>query len=438
MTLSGIRKILDSLPLLSFDDFAQTDGQDLTRENPKYLTPMDDWGYEELTDALSILQTNYLHYLCMMGRSQPIRDFIRKMKGEYYLYGETIDFMLNDHSMYHHWDGTPLHTLVSWNNSPELALYLVNQGSDPTIQNYYKEIPGEDVEDSWYISPFQLGCEIDHYGNEPEKKKCVSREIQDFREVRAYLKELVPNTVTKTDPDMDIPAYIREIPETLSNKGLTAFLNAVPEADPEPDPEADPNCYEFNLTMIREQIDSTPLVTYDEFRKTDRDNLMFASAAPLAHRTPARVMDDQVDYLHYLCMLGRFVPIRDYLDELKRQYGDITGILNDHGIYHHWFQTPLSTLASWNNNMKLVRYLVNHGADPEICDYYGSPPGYELEGTIYISPFKLGIPLDKWGVNSPRYRNATDFTEVYDYLEGLRKADDDIPEPPRLILSDIS
>ena len=157
----------------------------------------------------------------------------------------------------------------------------------------------------------------------------------------------------------------------------------------------------MNLSDIRKQIDSVPLLSYNDFPGLE---------------TSERV----VDYLHYLCVLGRFIPIRDYLETIKEKYGDIKWLLNDNSIYKHWYQTPLATLASWNNNPVLASYLVNQGADPNISNYYDNRPGGEMMDTIYVPQFNLGIPLDDIAYGSRSCRSPACFNEINNYLSQVK------------------
>lgn len=180
--LSHIRTLLDSLPLLSEDDFNQTDGRDLTCTLEGDQSPM---------YSLNQQETNYLHYLCMLGRIAPLKDHIEALKWRYPNDLPYIHQLLNDTSIHEHWFGTPLHTATSWNNNPTLVRYLIREGADPTITNYYDETPGL-LCNSWFISPFKLGIETDDYRNNPEDGCSVSRQIGDFKEVMEYMQSLLP------------------------------------------------------------------------------------------------------------------------------------------------------------------------------------------------------------------------------------------------------
>ena len=181
------------------------------------------------------------------------------------------------------------------------------------------------------------------------------------------------------------------------------------------------NITEYTLNEIREQLDATPLLSLSEFLATDHQDLTQTSSTGALLERSLTERDTLVDYFHYLCMLGRFAPIRDYLEQMKQQYPEegLDWILNNRSIYHHWFHTPLHTLSCWNNTPKLSRYLVQQGADPQLLDYYDHRPGSDMMGSLYVCPFRLGIPLDEVPYERLPYRRPACFQENNTYLASL-------------------
>lgn len=188
MSLCRIRTILDGVPLLSFDDFCRTDGQDLTKLD-------DDYNSDQI--YLRESHINYLHYLCMLGRINTIQRYLETVNQ---VYGDEIDWLLNDTSLYHCWYETPLATATNWNNNPDLAGYLISQGADPNIRDYYGFIPGKETMDSWFISPYLLGCELDNFTNGCDPDNSLDRTHSDFAQVNDYLANITnDDNVTTSD-----------------------------------------------------------------------------------------------------------------------------------------------------------------------------------------------------------------------------------------------
>lgn len=181
MSLASIRQHLDALPLLSYEAFQTTDGVNL-------LVSFDEKDLPQVMKPRQETQGLYLHYMCYMGRFAPLRYYLETLKAEHD--PTTFHAILNHTGFYEHYDGTPLHTLASWNNSPKLARYLVQQGADPNLLDYYQERPGREGGESFCIPGFTVGCEVDDYSNSPDTCQYVLRKDEDFAEIYAYLDSL--------------------------------------------------------------------------------------------------------------------------------------------------------------------------------------------------------------------------------------------------------
>ena len=132
-------------------------------------------------------KSHYLHYLCYLGCEQAVRDWVACLHTQHN--SVEVIKILNDHGIYDHYMGTPLHTVSAWTNSVTIAAFLVEQGANPNIQDYYGCRPGREQMDSWFIPAFRLGCEVDDYSNDPSVTKSVRRVEEDFTEINHYLAQ---------------------------------------------------------------------------------------------------------------------------------------------------------------------------------------------------------------------------------------------------------
>lgn len=133
----------------------------------------------------------YLHYLAELGRTEALRNFLQRLSNE----GEDVPKLINDTTLHDTWHGTPLHTAASWNGDPAIAKVLVEFGADPTIQNYYQEMPGH--RDSCYMIPifnyeFSLLNEYDSSSEDGEEgaPRHYIEHPDDFLEMDRYLMSL--------------------------------------------------------------------------------------------------------------------------------------------------------------------------------------------------------------------------------------------------------
>ncbi len=131
-----------------------------------------------------------------------------------------------------------------------------------------------------------------------------------------------------------------------------------------------------------------------------------------------------ITYLHYLCATNQKIKLRVFLRYLQGEYPNFHDIINDHNIYDFWYGTPLHTAVSWNNDVDLVKLLINYGADPYIKDYYGHNPFQGIE-SLYVNPFSDF--LSGHVVESEIYgsRKEEDFKEVITYYQGLPKSEEE-------------
>ena len=118
-------------------------------------------------------------------------------------------------------------------------------------------------------------------------------------------------------------------------------------------------------------------------------------------------------YLHYLCAINKKLRLRVYLNKLKLKYEDFNSIINHHDIYEFWFGTPLHTAVQWNNDVDLVKLLINQGSDPEINDYYENNP-FQSFDNYYVNPFGK-IFNNNLGYLGLRY--PCDFSDVLKYYQ---------------------
>ena len=116
----------------------------------------------------------YLHYLCMVGNAQKLEKFCITLINKY----GCIKKILNDNSQYGFWYGTPLHTLMDWNNNIHLTNILIKYGSDINIQDYYERYP-DDIS-GLFIIPFTFKGFV--------QKIASFRDPSDFKQVSDYLK----------------------------------------------------------------------------------------------------------------------------------------------------------------------------------------------------------------------------------------------------------
>jgi hypothetical protein len=184
MTLSEIRGHLANHTLLTYEQFMATNGHDFSGNPEQHFASY-------MIDAVMLdsvkSKSHYLHYLCYMGREQAVRDWVAWLHTQH----EAIEIIniLNHHGIYDHYYGTPLHTLSAWNNSVTIAAFLVEQGANPNIKDYYECRPGHEQMDSWFIPSFRIGCEVDDYRNDPSVTKSVCRVAEDFTEINNYLAQ---------------------------------------------------------------------------------------------------------------------------------------------------------------------------------------------------------------------------------------------------------
>ena len=118
-------------------------------------------------------------------------------------------------------------------------------------------------------------------------------------------------------------------------------------------------------------------------------------------------------YLHYLCAINKKLRLRVYLNKLKLKYDDFNSIINHHDIYEFWFGTPLHTALQWNNDVDLVKLLINQGSDPEINDYYGNNP-FQSFDNYYVNPFGRIFNTNQGYLG---LRHQRDFSDVLNYYQ---------------------
>lgn len=123
-------------------------------------------------------------------------------------------------------------------------------------------------------------------------------------------------------------------------------------------------------------------------------------------------------YLHYLCARNLQNDIRDFLREMRMVYDDeIDWLINNNNLRIFNYQTPIHTAVQWNNNVDLVRLLIENGADFNIQDGAGNYPEESIENTLYVNYFRGIIGGNRYPNPNVRFhRNRNDFIEVINEL----------------------
>ena len=184
MALRNIQDQLSRVPLLTYTEFMATDGHQLAGFSPDHQAC---YSVDLMMRDPMQSKVHYLHYLCYLARERPLCDWVAKLQTEND--AKTYKTILNHSGAYHHYYGTPLHTLSAWSNSVAMAKCLVEHGADPNIMDYYQRRPGQEQMNSWFIPSFRVGCEVDDYGNEPEVDTAVKRDAADFADINNYLAQ---------------------------------------------------------------------------------------------------------------------------------------------------------------------------------------------------------------------------------------------------------
>lgn len=200
---SYIRYCLSTVPVLSFWKFMCRNPHDpynLTNEMlsgywEAYNLERDVYGsYDFIRNRVE-----YLHYLCYMGNGEYIQEFVMGLHADIRDRG-VVETILNYHDTTcngtsNHYGGTPLHTLISWNNSVEIAQFLIQNGCEKslTTADEYGMIPCKEiVDESTYYPPFQVGCEIDNWQSSENCYYLIPiRCCEDFKHVCDYLSSRV-------------------------------------------------------------------------------------------------------------------------------------------------------------------------------------------------------------------------------------------------------
>ena len=131
----------------------------------------------------------YLHYLAQLGRVGPIRAYLRELSGR----GD-VSKLINDHSQYDFWYGTPLHTAADWNADAAVARVLVEFGANPMIEDCYGDTPGGHAGTNM-ISPFDFELPLKEVGDDGEAVY-YTRYPDDFTDMDRYLENLQNNVRT--------------------------------------------------------------------------------------------------------------------------------------------------------------------------------------------------------------------------------------------------
>lgn len=181
LALSQVRQWIDTDPPLTYQQFLKTDGECLTTT----------WS-EPPTESSRETQVKYLHYLCFLGHLPSLQAYLQLLRQQHDL--PTFLGILNDRSLYCQWYGTPLHTLVDWNNSVTTVQFLVEQGANPNLTNYYQQRPGrESVLGSIYVMPFKIGSPLEaDFHN-------LTRRESDWTQVIAYLNQFQVEDASVSD-----------------------------------------------------------------------------------------------------------------------------------------------------------------------------------------------------------------------------------------------
>lgn len=188
MALQIFRDKIAQHTILTPLEFSKTDLSDLTQ---RHRTPS--------VHRNTLIY--YLHYLCMIGRIQPLRSFLQ---GCVETCGD-IDWLINDHGQYDFWFSTPLHTVTDWNNDPQLAQLLIEYGADPNITNYYDSRPGRDEMGSLMIIPFTLEFDLLRIPTDQHSYYC--RHEDEFQDIIQYLDSIQnQNPDQNSDPVLPAPS----------------------------------------------------------------------------------------------------------------------------------------------------------------------------------------------------------------------------------------
>mgnify|MGYP001427863669 CR=1 FL=1 len=177
-----VREELDAAVPLTYHQFLSTPDRDVSKLD-------DDIGAFNVKNHFYNSElwvrkhAEHLHYLAFLGHPGPLKDFVERLHRN--LEPSVLNSILNYRDPICDY-GTALHTLVMWNNSPELAHHLVKHGCNPNILDDYSMSPGRHaILNSFYAPPFRIGCTIDDLIGKPGWR----RDIEDFKDVCLYLDQ---------------------------------------------------------------------------------------------------------------------------------------------------------------------------------------------------------------------------------------------------------
>lgn len=97
-------------------------------------------------------------------------------------------------------------------------------------------------------------------------------------------------------------------------------------------------------------------------------------------------------YMHYLCIIGDMIRIRNFVQHLENRNLSVTKIINYNKLSEFDFGSCFQTAVLWNNETEIVDYFVNrHNACLLVQNKWGIVPTEchdgLLEGVIYTNPF---------------------------------------------------
>ena len=133
-------------------------------------------------------------------------------------------------------------------------------------------------------------------------------------------------------------------------------------------------------------------------------------------------------YMHYLCIIGDMIRIRNFVLHLENRNLSVTKIINYNKLPEFDFGSCLQTAVMWNNETEVVEYFIGqHNASLLVQNKWGITPTEchdgILEGAMYINPFVHILGHGEKPINNfVHYRRRDEnFENMSEYLERVAR-----------------